>query len=312
MNSQTSITNLFKTNKLVNKISLINPPKKPPNSSPSPENLHIASLNTRGLNDETKFKCLLKFIQKNNFSIFGLSETKIKKSSKKFISNNKSIIHWSSTESSQAGVALIINPTLFKYHLKTESFQGYIISSFFNFKPSTTLCVSQIYIPHDPTIKKKVIDQIKILINYNTSLNYPHIIMGDFNSVPNPILDKLHTKTSNQKNPLYNFMNNYIDTFRHLNPNSIKFTFSCPTQQSRIDQLWISNNLSNYLSNSSITPTNPEFKSDHKIISSTLQAFYHTSQTSNLPNTFIKYNPFKLDQDDWNSIISSIDHPSLP
>ena len=40
--------------------------------------LHIASLNTRGLNDETKFKCLLNYIQLKKYLIFGISETKIK------------------------------------------------------------------------------------------------------------------------------------------------------------------------------------------------------------------------------------------
>ena len=80
---------------------------------PHPLNqLHIASLNTRGLNDDTKFKCLLKFIEIKNYSIFGISETKIKESSKKYLSNNNYKIHWSSTNYSQAGVALIINPIL--------------------------------------------------------------------------------------------------------------------------------------------------------------------------------------------------------
>ena len=64
--------------------------------------LHIASLNTRGLNDETKFKCLLKFIQIKKYFIFGILETKIKESSKKYFINNDSIIHWSSTKSSRS------------------------------------------------------------------------------------------------------------------------------------------------------------------------------------------------------------------
>jgi len=203
---------------------------------PHPLNqLHIASLNTRGLNDKTKFKCLLKYIQLKNYLIFGISETKIKESSKKYFSNNDSIIHWSSTDSSQAGVALIINPTLFKHHLKTESYNGYIISSFFNFKPSTILCITQIYLPHDLNIKKQVINHLKNLISLNTAKNIPHIIMGDFNSVPNPSIDKLHNNSSSQKNPIYNYLTFYTDFFRHLHPHSIKFTYTGPIQQSRID-----------------------------------------------------------------------------
>ena len=94
--------------------------------------------------------------------------------------------------------------------------------------------------------------------------------MGDFNSVPNPSIDKLHNNTPSQKNPIYNFLTNYTDTFRHLHPHAIKFTYTGPTQQSRIDQIWISNIITNYLTQSNITKTNPEFQSDHKIISITL------------------------------------------
>ena len=59
--------------------------------------------------------------------------------------------------------------------------------------------------------------------------------MGDFNSVPNPLIDYLHNNTPSQKNPVYNYLINYIDTFRYLHPYAIKFTFTCPSQQSRID-----------------------------------------------------------------------------
>ena len=284
-----------------------------PSQAPHPLNqLHIASLNTRGLNDDTKFKCLLKYIEIKNYSIFGISETKIKESSKKYLSNNNFKIHWSSTNSSQAGVALIINPHLFQHHLKTESFNGYIISSFFNFKPSTTLCITQIYLPHDQTIKKQVINYLKKLITQNSSKNIPHIIMGDFNSVPNPSIDKFHNNTPSQKNPIYNFLTNYTDTFRHLHPHAIKFTFTGPTQQSRIDQIWISNIITNYLTQANITKTNPEFQSDHKIISITLDSFFKTDNYTSFPSTYIKYNHFQLNSDDWLKIQKSLDKNIQP
>src|SRR5271170_3411457 len=79
--------------------------------------LKIGSLNTRGLNDNTKLKCLLSYTVNNNYSIFELSETKIKESSQ---------IHYK-TDDSKAGVALVINRDLFKHHFKTTSYQGYII-----------------------------------------------------------------------------------------------------------------------------------------------------------------------------------------
>jgi exonuclease III len=309
MNSNQSIFNLIHTNKNINKLLPL--PSPSPSSHPKinnpthpPNNLHIASLNVRGINDDTKFKCLLNYISIQKYSIFGLSETKLKKSIKKYLPNNNLTIHWSSTENSQAGVALIFDSSLFKYHLKTESFEGYVISSYFNFKPSTTLCVTQIYLPHNPSLKKQVINYIKQTISFNLNNNNPHIIMGDFNSVPNPILDKLHNNNPSPTNSLYKNLTNYTDSFRYLHPSSSAYTHSSPTQQSRIDQLWISNNLTNFLTQSHIIKTNPEFQSDHKIISVTLQAFYTTDQPNKTPSFFVKYNPYHLNQEGWNLIKS--------
>src|SRR5438552_6349475 len=99
-----------------------------------------------------------------------------------------------------------------------ESYNGYIISSFFNFKPSTTLCITQIYLPYDPNTKKQVINYLKDLILLNSSKNIPYVIMRDFNSVPDPLIDKLHNNSPSQKNPIYNYLALYTDSFRHLHP----------------------------------------------------------------------------------------------
>ena len=121
--NQTHLYNkLFFPNK-TNHVSPSPSPSQPTPTSQTPHplnQLHIASLNTRGLNDDTKFKCLLQFIEIKNYSIFGISETKIKESSKKYLSNNNFTIHWSSTTSSQAGVALIINSTYSNTILKLK------------------------------------------------------------------------------------------------------------------------------------------------------------------------------------------------
>jgi len=76
----------------------------------------IGSFNTRGLNNIAKLKCFLKYTKNQNYSIFGLSETKIKKTQQKFYSTKNSIIHWNSNDNSKAGVALIINKHFFNHH----------------------------------------------------------------------------------------------------------------------------------------------------------------------------------------------------
>jgi hypothetical protein len=136
--------------------------------------------------------------------------------------------------------------------------------------------------------------------------------MGDFNSVPNPILDKLHNNSPSQKNPIYNHLSLYTDTFRHLHPHAIKFTYSGPTQQSRIDQIWLSNTITNYLIQSNITKTNPEFQSDHKIISITINSFFKTDTHTSYPSTYIKYNHHLLNPDNWQEIRKSLDENIQP
>ena len=247
--------------------------------------LKISSLNTRGLNEPTKLKCLLQYTIDNNYSIFGLSETKIKNSSQIYYKSKHFITNWSSNETSKAGVALIINNELYKHHYKTTTFNGYIISAFFKFKPKTTLCVTQIYIPHDTTNKQLTLNKLKELIQQNQSNNYIHIIMGDFNSTPNPKIDILSTLiTKKQKKQinkkLYKLLYNYSDSFRTLYPHKINFTYEGPTQKSRIDQIWISNNIIDNLLNTEIIPTNSEFKSDHKITNIHLESFFlHNKNT---------------------------------
>jgi Exonuclease III len=242
--------------------------------------LKIGSLNTRGLNDDTKLKCLLEYTKNQNYSIFGLSETKIKKTHQKFYSTKDYTIHWSSNNNSKAGVALIINNSLFNHHFKTEFLDSYIISSYFSFKPKITLCISQIYIPHDTKNKKKTINYIKNLVHKNTELNIPHIIMGDFNITPNPIIDKLHNHSPLPKENIYNYLKNYSDAFRSIHPSKIAFTYEGPSQKSRIDQTWISDNIITNLIHSFISDTNKEFKSDHKIISNIISPFYLSNKNT--------------------------------
>ena len=53
--------------------------------------IKIGLLNTRGLNENTKLKCLLEYTYTNNYTIFDLSETKIKNLIKPFYNTNNYI-----------------------------------------------------------------------------------------------------------------------------------------------------------------------------------------------------------------------------
>jgi hypothetical protein len=134
--------------------------------------------------------------------------------------------------------------------------------------------------------------------------------MGNFNTTPNPSLDKLFNRNPTTKSLIYDDLSNFTDSYRILNPSSIKFTYCGPSQHSRIDQIWISNNIANYISQAKIIETNLEFKSDHKIITTSIIPFYIINSNSRKPKpTIIKLEPSRLNEEKWKEIQKNIKLP---
>ena len=127
--------------------------------------LKIGSLNTRGLNEITKLNCLTTYITRKQFHIFGISETKFnqKKYTPKIL--NQYHTKWSShPTNNQAGVGILIHSTLINHLYNLQTFEGYIISAYFQFKANLKICITQIYIPHDHREKRKILKQLNLLI----------------------------------------------------------------------------------------------------------------------------------------------------
>jgi exonuclease III len=228
--NNTTIENLllYSTNLTCTSINL--KPKKLNNTSQNSLNnnklnyklnhLKIGSLNVRGLNDNTKLKCLISYIKEEKFDIFGLSETKLQNFKNPPNKLDNFIIHWSNhPNKNQAGTAIIINSTIYKHLYKTTTLNGFSTSIFLHFKPKIKICITQIYLPFNPQEKNNSISHIKTLINENKQKNIEHIIMGDFNSIPKKI-DRLHPNNT-PPFKIYSYLTNYLDTFRLLHPNKI-------------------------------------------------------------------------------------------
>ena len=91
--------------------------------------------------------------------------------------------------------------------------------------------------------------------------------MGDFNSVPNPRLDRSPAKKSSiPESQLIKFLHSYQckDIYRFFFPNTQNFTFQRANIQSRIDQIWTNLSITNIEYTDILTDTILE--SDHKII----------------------------------------------
>jgi len=230
--------------------------------------IKIGTININGLQQSNKKLSLIDFLQNNNFEIFGLSETHISVKDGKFFNNqiNNYVSFWSSySNTSQAGVGIFVHNNISKYIARSHNYQGHVIGLDFHFK-NTPIRLIQIYNPtyEKKELRKEVLDYI-ISLTQNTK--YKIIIMGDFNSVPNPRIDRLPSKKSSiPESQLIKYLISFQfkDTYRLFFPNTYNYTFYRSSIQSRIDQIWTNLSITNIDYTDILLDHNTE--SDHHVL----------------------------------------------
>ena len=106
--------------------------------------------------------------------------------------------------------------------------------------------------------------------------------MGDFNSIPNPSIDRLPAKKSRTpENDLLKFLKNnqFYDTFRLFHNQTKSFTYNHKESQSRIDQIWT--NIHITLLDYADIHLHTYLDSDHNIISLEFTLLYFSQDTQN-------------------------------
>ena len=77
--------------------------------------------------------------------------------------------------------------------------------------------------------------------------------MGDFNSIVNLELDRMQNteRRGIKRSPLLNWLKrqDFQDTFRFINPRAEEYTWSNGETSTRIDQIWVSDNVLNVINN---------------------------------------------------------------
>ena len=230
--------------------------------------IKIASLNTNGLLQPTKKLLIEETLNQKQYDILGLLETHLTQKDGKFLNNKikNYTSFWSSfSNPHQAGVGIFIHNKISKYVARIHNFNGHIIGLDLHFK-NTPIRLLQIYIPttEKKQLRKEIQEQI-ITMCQNTK--YRYIIMGDFNSVPNPRIDRSPSKkTSIPETQLIKYLisHQYKDIYRFFFPNSQNFTFQRSNIQSRIDQIWTNLSITN-IDYTDILSNNL-FESDHNTI----------------------------------------------
>ena len=125
------------------------------------------------------------------------------------------------SNTNQAGVSIFIHKNISKYITRTHNYNGHVVGLDLHFK-NLSLRLLQIYIP---TAEKKQLckDVQEYIISLLQNPNYKVIIMGDFNSVPNPRIDHLPPKkTSIPELQLTKFLisHQYKDLYRFFFPDT--------------------------------------------------------------------------------------------
>ena len=218
--------------------------------------ISIASLNVRGINNNTKFDAIFEDLLDRSFSIIGLQETKISEvraSShfKDLATRNRTAStfknYWDFHDSDRAaGVGIIIAPFISKFVQKVHRHLGRFIAVDL-YLPSKKLKFINIYVPPMDSYVNKGKDLITFIIDHirtSEAQGFQCIIIGDFNVDPFKYHQLLEQGSSIPRYyQLIAFLtdNNYIDQ----SPKDISgkdfATFVSSTtnlRTSRIDLLW--------------------------------------------------------------------------
>ena len=185
----------------------------------------------------------------------GLSETKLSQEKAKFTFKDQDdykAFHSCDDETPNgAGVALLVHKSLAKNIHKIERFEGKMIILHFKFKGRKRLCIIQIYLPSEKRNSEKIQNHIQKVIKEERLVNSNIVVMGDFNAVNNPMVDR-STKKSDWKPeaPIFPYLEDsgFLDIHKHWeeaihNKKYPSHTWKNTKSSSRIDYIWLSQDL---------------------------------------------------------------------
>ena len=165
----------------------------------------------------------------------------------------------------------------------TTTIQHYLIKLTLEFKGCHLHIYGLYYPPTDKPTQRQITNYIKKehALSKRRDLHYT-IILGDFNSIVDPILDR-QGNTRHYRNPsalvVFLINNLYIDTYRFLHPTDRAYTWHTTRNltniSTRIDHIWVSENWTHDITYTSIEEMEQVTQSDHNLIT----CMIHTGST---------------------------------
>ncbi|CAG8777705.1 12107_t:CDS:2, partial [Dentiscutata erythropus] len=248
--------------------------------------------NVRGINDNLKQNMWWEFCEKKTLDIVLLTETKTTKDSEKNIFIDQVLLAkkrsqdpvyktwWSSVLEANnnnmgSGLGLMIKTQLAQHVYKVNKFPGHGISILLSFKRKIVFQIVGIYVPNQYSNNNNTIAPLRTWLHNQISQalsnNWISILLGDWNAVSNPKIDRFpeRKQTSPEGSILQSIIyNGYIDTYRFINGDKQEYSYhqyhnNVLRSQSRIDSIWVHDVNKNIIMNAKIEDTSLIIKSDH-------------------------------------------------
>src|SRR5438105_8088479 len=150
-------------------------------------------------------------------------------------------------EHRKGGVGIILHNTVAKHLIRVQKVDNYLISIMLYFK-KLKVNIVQLYMPTKEKKQKRnrIENKISQIIKDDNDNKVTTIIMGDFNMVSNPKIDRTPAGKDNKSEAkLLTRLEeaNFVDTQKAFSVVNAKHTWTRGDSSSRIDMIWISNML---------------------------------------------------------------------
>src|SRR4051812_1071022 len=232
--------------------------------------LKIANLNVRGLKNKSKQQMLLDIFEKEELDILAVAETNLSHAEAKYLYRNDGKIRawWQGSESRGAGVGLIIKEELAKHTHKIFRISERLLAVKMAFRGSK-LTILSVYLPSGKEKKEKTTNEIKAFIQREVKDEEELIVLGDFNAVPNPNLDRKPKKSSRKaEGTIFGILRQrkLKDIIRTVYESKEIYTWKGRGVASRIDAIWGTKRLLTGFQELEIVDTAGYLDTDHQLI----------------------------------------------
>jgi hypothetical protein len=237
----------------------------------------IGTYNVQGLGSENKKHLLKQSLNIGKWDLLGLSETKLKKNQVKFFFNfNRYRAFNSCNESAKEGVSILVYNRLADHVTNIDEVEGLAIKIdlVFNRSKKNLKCI-QIYGPiKKPKNDSKITEIISKLDKWFKcdKEKWNIIVMGDLNEhyQVEKFINTGLTNIKGKKNRVINWLikNDFVNSafIKHSISINEQFTWKSGNNQSRIDYIWVYNELEFSIEDIIVYDFDDYVKSDHNII----------------------------------------------